>query len=317
MRINPSLAAVAVCAALLTSPMAAEPYVPVEWKKFVKVEGQLLPVPEQWLVDEEARIAHSLKLPDSVPKPQPFDFDKIWWRSWLPGTANVSVQYFNHLCATEAGEWIFKKVSNVEGLYFARPQGMPSDDFLKDPYGPEAPWVQRHYQVRGGSLSLDGQQFVSPPSRHYRYVEQPRRDVEWQKSITEPYVRMFGYTTGRFVKPGQVVEALNEKTPMQIIGIAKPSARYGYTWRGIRRDRDREHGVAGGELIIYDMQSKEVLGVRRTFQASGRKLRGPGDARWFLTTTCANNFDDLGFDTIAEFAGRVLLTIEPSTFGRK
>lgn len=318
-RVNP-LHTLLLCLGM-TGIAHAEPgkYTPVKWERFVKVEGQPLPVPEQWLQDEEARIAHSLKLPDAVPKPVPFDFDKAWWKAKVPGSPAVNVQYFNHLCSTEAGEWIFRRVKNVEGLYFARPQGMPSDDFLRDPYGPEAPWVQRHYQITGGSLSSDGQQFVSPPSANYRFVEQPQRDVKWQKKIAEPYVRLFGYTREPALDyTGKPTRFLKDKTPMQILGITKPSARYGYTWRGVRRERDREHGVAGGELLIYDLQTKEIIGVRRTFQVSGKKIPlGPSDARWFLTQSCPNAFDDLRFDTIAEFAGRVLPTIEPSTFGRK
>lgn len=316
---------IAVALAALPCVAVAEPYAPVVWTKFVKVDGQPEPIPEQWLADSEARIAHSLKLPDSVPKPVPFDFNKTWWQSWLPGTPRVAVQYFNHLCKTEAGEWIFKKVQNVEGLYFARPQGMPSDDLLKDPYGPEAPWIQRHYQIRGGSLDSDGQQFVSPPSTNYRYVEQPRRDVKWQAGISEPYIRLHGYTREALPVPGVFGKAYDradwytyrDKTPMRADGIAKPAARYGYTWRGLKRAKDREHGIAGGELIIYDTQTKEILGARRTFQLTGKNPRGPGDALWLVSPTCANAFDNLRFNTIAEFAGRVLNTIEPSSFGRK
>ena len=105
----------------------------VHWEHFVPVAGQPLPVPQQWLQDSEAKIAHSLKLPDSVPKPVPFDFSKAHRKSWLPGTPKQSVQYFNHLCSTEAGEWIFRKVQNVEGFYFARPQGEPTTDTMTDP----------------------------------------------------------------------------------------------------------------------------------------------------------------------------------------
>lgn len=92
----------------------ASDYTPVKWTRFVQVEGQSEPIPEQWLQDPEAKIAHSLKLPDSVPKPVPFDFSKAYRKSWLPGTPKQSVQYFNHLCSTEAGEWIFRKEQNVE-----------------------------------------------------------------------------------------------------------------------------------------------------------------------------------------------------------
>jgi hypothetical protein len=65
--------ALTCCAGARAGPVQ---YTPVKWERFVKVEGQPLPVPERWQPDEEARIAHSLKLPDAVPKPVPFDFDK-------------------------------------------------------------------------------------------------------------------------------------------------------------------------------------------------------------------------------------------------
>jgi hypothetical protein len=312
------LTAVWLCA--LVSPLQAEPtsYTPVRWERFVPVAGQALPVPEQWLQDEEAGVAHSLKLPDAVPKAVPFDFTRAWWKSWLPGTPRVALQYFNHLCDTEAGEWIFRKVANVDGLYFARPQGMPSDDFLRDPYGPEAPWVQRHFQLIGDNARDQGGMFVNPPSINYRFVEQPRRDVKWQATIREPYVRLFGYKREMRAAPdGANWSYYKDKTPMQVIGIPQPSAGYGYAWRGLRRDRDREHGIAGGELIIYDRQTREVLAVRRTFAITGKNPRGQGDALWLLAPTCRDTVDSIRFNGIAEFAGRVLLTTEPSSFGRK
>ena len=296
----------------------ADTYVPVAWTKFIRVEGQPEPVPEQWLQDEEARIAHNLQLPDSVPKPVPFDFMSAWLKSWLPGIGNVALQYFDHLCKTEAGEWIFKRTENVEGLYFARPQVMPSDDLLKDPFGPEAPWVQRHFQISGGSLHDDGVQFVDPPFANYRFVEQPRRPVKWQLNINEPYVRLFGYTTEHALdQNGHTTIYWKTKSPMQVVGVPEPTSRYTYTWRGLKRARDREHGVAGGELVIYDRQARQVLAVRRTFQITRRNPRGPGDALWLVAPSCANVPDDPRFRGIAEFAGRVLTTIEPSNFGRK
>ena len=167
----------------------------VHWEHFVPVAGQPLPVPQQWLQDSEAKIAHSLKLPDSVPKPVPFDFSKAHRKSWLPGTPKQSVQYFNHLCSTEAGEWIFRKVQNVEGFYFARPQGEPTTDTMTDPYGPEMPWIQRFFLLRGDYEPLDQARWlIQPPLYNYRFVEQPRRNTKWQDGIKEPYVRLFGYT---------------------------------------------------------------------------------------------------------------------------
>ena len=294
-------------------------YEPVRWERFVPVEGQELPVPEQWLQDEEARIAHSLKLPDSVPKSMPFDFDKAWWRSWLPGKQRVAVQYFFHLCDTEAGEWIFKTVRDVEGLFFARPQGgYPDGGLMTDAHGPEAPWIQRILWLTSDRPHEQGAWFVYPPLRNYRFVEQPHRNVNWQADIREPYVRLFGYTQVPVLdQNGKQTEYLKEGTPMQVIGIPILSARHGYTWRGLRRERDREFGIAGGEVLIYDLQTLEVLAVRRQFLIASKNPRGEGKAMWEVAARCAKPKGDRLGGEFEQFALDVLQTIEPSTTGTK
>lgn len=292
----------------------ASDYTPVKWTRFVQVEGQSEPIPEQWLQDPEAKIAHSLKLPDSVPKPVPFDFSKAYRKSWLPGTPKQSVQYFNHLCSTEAGEWIFKTIKNVNGLYFARPKGdLPiPGEIMTDPYGPEAPWVERQLWLSSDTPLDQGVLFVYPTFKNYHFVEQPRRNTKWQAGIQEPYVRLFGYTRGYFVKPGQVVADWNEKTPMQVIGIPALTARYGYTWRGLRRERDREFGIAGGELLIYDLETREVLAVRRQFLIAFKNPRGEGKALWEIAARCNQIHPKVSVSEISEFALEILQTTEPS-----
>lgn len=311
------LLAGAALIALTLASSAADPYVPEKWTRFVKVEGQSEPVPEQWLREPEARIAHSLKLPEAVPKTVPFDFTKAYWASWLPGTPKRSVQYFNHLCRTEAGEWIFKKVQNVEGFYFARPQAPPTTDVLTDPYGPEMPWIQRIFLLKGDSLYRQGAWFVQPPLYNYRFMEQPRRDVKWQAGIAEPYIRLFGYTQEPMRRvDGSSTPYLKEKTPMRVVGIPKLTARYGYTWRGLKRARDREHGIAGGELIIFDLQTKEVLAVRRQFLIASRNPRGEGKAMWEIAARCAQlPQQPVGLE-FTQFAFDVIETIEPSKAGK-
>lgn len=130
--------------------------VPESWRNMVKTDGQFYPVPAAWLSTPEGRIAHNLKLPDILPKPVPFDFEKAKEMVSENKTKRVSLMYFDHLCATEAGEWIFKKVENVEGLYFARPINQPTDQYLGDLYGPEAPWIERHFQLMGDGVSNSG-----------------------------------------------------------------------------------------------------------------------------------------------------------------
>jgi hypothetical protein len=288
-------------------------YVPVNWTQFVKVQGQPEPIPVQWLQDAEARTTHDLRLPAEVPQPVPFHFLSAWWKAWLPGTPSVAVQYFNHLCGSEAGEWIFKKAHNVDGLYFARPQGMPTSDMLADLHGPEMPWIQRTFLLSGDSALSQGSWFIEQPTRNYLFVEQPRREVDWQAGISDPYIRLFGYKREIFVKPGQVVSAWNERAPMQVMGIAQPSARYGYTWRGIRRQRDREHGIAGGEILIYDLRTKEVLAVRRQFLITGRNPRGTQKAAWEVAAKCPHlpTKDNVGLE-FNRFAFDVVPSTTPS-----
>lgn len=298
-------------ALLLTSCTPAP--VPIAWAEQVQTEGQELPIPRVWLDDAEARSAHSLKLPDRVPTSPPFDFDRARWRAWLPNAPSVASQYFSHLCSNEAGEWIFKTVKDVEGLYFARPQGAPASGVLADRYGPEMPWIQRLFVLQGDKAHDWGTWFIQPPIYNYRFVEQPQRNVKWQAGINQPYIRLSGYTRGFFVREGQVVAAWNEKTPMQVDGIVQPSARYGYTWRGIVRPLDRKNGIAGGEVIIYDLRTKEVLAVRRQFLITGRIARGPGDAAWEVAASCRiPGANTVGLE-FKQFSFDVLQTAEPST----
>lgn len=313
-----SMVATAVVLLALATPALAGDYVPMQWTQFTKVEGQPEPVPTQWLQDAEARIAYSLKLPDSVPKPVPFDFKSAGWRAWLPGTPKREVQYFNHLCSTEAGEWIFKKVQNVEGFYFARPQSEPTTDVMTDPFGPEMPWIQRIFMVSGNSLRWQGMSFIQPPLYNYRFVEQPHRDVDWQSAIHEPYVRLFGYTREQAREPdGRPSAHWKDKDPMQVIGIPALTVRYGYTWRGIKRAQDREHGIAGGELIIYDLQTREVLAVRRQFLIASHNPRGAGKAMWEVAASCPQVQAYPNVGEFSQFAFDILQTIEPSTTKKK
>src|SRR5438445_5085882 len=92
-----------------------------KWTAFARVDGQPDPVPVEWLSTAEGKFAQSIKLPDAVPKPVPFDFAKAKMVAALPAKPSVSEQYFEHLCSTEAGEFVFRMVQDVEGIYFMRP----------------------------------------------------------------------------------------------------------------------------------------------------------------------------------------------------
>ena len=65
--------------------------------------------PADPLATEEGRFAHSIKIPNPVPTDS----------GYKPGM--TPEKYFNHLCKTEAGEFIYKTVENVEGIFMMRP----------------------------------------------------------------------------------------------------------------------------------------------------------------------------------------------------
>ncbi|GHT95622.1 hypothetical protein AGMMS49545_18900 [Betaproteobacteria bacterium] len=88
-------------------------------------------------------------------------------------------------------------------------------------------------------------------------------------------------------------------------------SRYGYTWRGIRRDRDREFGIAGGELIVLDLHTDEILGVRRGFAWTGTLGR---KTNWEFTPVCPRyeiRDRSKDFDFSYWFIRKVLRPVDP------
>lgn len=216
---------------------------------------------------EEGRFAHSIKIPNPVPEDS----------GYKPGM--TSQEYFDHLCKTEAGEFIYKTVENVEGLYMMRPRKEATDYELEHLYALEDP-----YGYVLGEFDLPQDSYVQPAMGKYEFLEVPMTLPRVQKPSIDKYRRYYRdenahpnrrYQTavnGQFVFVPYIVA---ENT------VAAIKSRYGYTWRGIARAHDRELGIAGGELIILDLQTQEVLAVRRGFIRSGwmKNLTGV----WWLT----------------------------------
>ena len=203
---------------------------------------------EDWLAIEEGRFAHSIKIPNPVPADS----------GYRPGMTQQ--QYFEHLCENEAGEFIFKTVDNVEGLYQIRPRRIYTDQewrhlyALEDPYGY---WVGDWARV-GASLANPNlyRYFEIHPSARRNYDAAMRELVDASLLVDPPpgavIARYAGYDGSRL-------------SSLKLEYDTKPRARYGFTWRGVKRPMDREMGIAGGELIVLDLQTMEVMGVRRGY----------------------------------------------------
>ena len=206
--------------------------------------------PADPLATEEGRLAHSIKIPNPVPK------DSGYKSGMTPQ------EYFDHLCRTEAGEFIYKTVENVEGLYLMRPREPINDYKLQHLYALEDPYAYSDIETNAPQKL-----FINPPWWRYKFFE--IRKAEPASGLESPtrYLRYSGY--------------VQDKSPMTTEEVLTVKSQYGYTWRGVKRLHDRELGIVGGELIVMDLQSNEVLAVRRGYIRSG-DVRNNLTGVWWL-----------------------------------
>ena len=227
--------------------------------------------PADPLSTPEGRFAHSIKIPNPVSEDS----------GYKPGM--TPQEYFDHLCKTEAGEFIYKTVENVEGLFMMRPRKEATDYELEHLYALEDPYGQ----VLGLSRHAE-EYFVQPAIGKYQFLEEPligRRgaspETKYRRYYRDPSAHPGkDYQTaidGRFVRVPYIV-AEQEVDAIQ--------SHYGYTWRGITRPHDRELGIAGGELIVLNLQTNEVLAVRRGYIRSGDVRNNPTGVWWLGGHVC-------------------------------
>jgi len=229
----------------------------------------LLLKPYDPLATEEGRFAHSLKLPP------PHDKPKDVYRASMNGA-----DYFKALCEAEAGEWIFKTVDKVDGIYTGRRvRSVPTS------YRGLVFW-----SLEKGELDVDKPQdyLVQPSLGKYLYLELPASST----SANAQYQRFFragkGANAGMFAttKDGAFVQV---PYVVQSELVADRKSQYGYVWRGVSRTLAAEHGIEGGELLIFSLASNEVLAYRRFFS---RHTLNPSHSDGTLTNleTCPGKF---------------------------
>ena len=245
--------------------------------------------PADPLATEEGRFAHSIKIPNPVPEDS----------GYKPGM--TSQEYFDHLCKSEAGEFIYKTVENIQGLLQLRLRENPTDYELEHLYAMEDP-----YGHSVGVRDHPEEHFIQPALGKYQFLEIPLPKSAKAKEGMH-YRRFYrnenaylerDYQTavnGKFVRVPYVV-AEEE--------VASHRSRYGYTWRGISRPLDRELGIAGAELIVLDLQTNEVLAVRRGFVRSGH-MRNATGIWWVTAQKCSKE----SLKTDAQFISQVLRSV--------
>ena len=238
---------------------------PHKWTEFETVAGQPYPVPKRWLSTPNGRLTHNIVLPDSMPKPVPYDFTKAKLRALVPFSPSVSEQYWRHLCATEAGQYIFKTVKPVEGLALMRISTVPfnkEDEADFDSWLYEAGFIEIYLSQRNRPENIAGL-YLHWPSVSYRNIEIPSSDGTVWTRFSRTTDEISNATSEDMVSSGKW-----HKSTSTI-----PTEKFSMTWRGLVRPHDRENRIAGFEIIVFDRESKEVLSVLRNFHHSTRSWR--------------------------------------------
>jgi hypothetical protein len=237
------------------------------------------PEPEYW--------PHAGKVPPIKWPDPPKESVYRWWMS--------ARQYFDALCKSEAGEFIYRTVDNVEGIYQIRPRVIPTDYELQDRYVLNDP-----FGYVTGAFSGEPSRILVRPGR-FSFVERihayPRIDGE----RSAPLVRIRGFAR---IPPDPY------DVDHRVESIERVTARYGYTWRGIDRLNDRRMGIAGGELAVIDLSTNEILAIRRGFALSGGASRAPTGIWWLGATLCPRG---KGRDEFAEHRF-VLEVLRPANY---
>jgi hypothetical protein len=214
---------------------------------------------------EAKRFAHSIKLPDSVPTASYYP----WWLG--------QDRYFEFLCKHEAGEWVFRTVDNVEGVFQMRPRQVATTEEFEDRFAMEDPYGYTRWEADGVATL-----FVDPPRAKFSFLESTLSPTRAIGRLTRKVVR----GSGSLWRYSGYIGVRDRQEPMQGDSIDRRQSRYGFTWRGIRRPHDRELGIAGGELIVMDLDTGEVLGVRRGFVRTGKVRDTPDGVQWEFAPGC-------------------------------
>lgn len=226
--------------------------------------------PEDPLSTPEGRLAHSIKLPPTVPP-----------KTYQAGMN--SDEYFKELCQ-EAGEFIFERVTGVEGVMQVRPRKPATWHMLRDLYALEDPYGYRDWEANNPESF-----YVGPDT--YLFLETPLNPGLARTDV----IRHFGY------------DGRNRNTKKKETA-ASPKSRYGFIWRGISRPNDREMGIAGGEMIVLELTAWRVLGVKRGFAQTGKKQPYMPPIWWGKPSVCPG--DSHAIYKLAEFVTKVLIPVE-------
>ncbi|HEX5391973.1 MAG TPA: hypothetical protein VFW68_01740 [Rhodocyclaceae bacterium] len=199
---------------------------------------------------------------------------------------------FEEKCQTVAGEKIYRKVEDVEGIVLLKvrpargereladrmwPGAAFATEFRADEYIksffwyehlPEIPSIQTRGILNTEPSNLPGYRYVDvideKDGKRYRYTGRWEEPWQYDKSYLKGYIKFF-----------------LDKTP-----TTSPAPRYGVTYEDHVAPEERELGVASSTVKVIDLQTQEVLGEMTRYAWGAVKPSYSNPSPWLTANQC-------------------------------
>jgi len=176
-------------------------------------------------------------------------------------------EYFKEKCETQAGEFIYRTVDNVEGLYQMRLRD-PRDYFDRIRYGdiPEDPY---------GHTNVEAQEpwklFISYGMKKYHFFEtlkgpgKTKENVDIERAGLKRVPVFTGEKYWRYQLSENPINNGRFDVYREAVQTSDLKSLYGFTWKEVRDEQDVEYGIRGGETRIIELKTGDVLAIKRGF----------------------------------------------------
>ncbi|HEX5391975.1 MAG TPA: hypothetical protein VFW68_01750 [Rhodocyclaceae bacterium] len=211
---------------------------------------------------------------------------------------------FEEKCQTVAGEKIYRKVEDVEGVLLLKVRPNRGDRELADPMWPGAAFAREAREDEFITTFLGYEHSSSPQEEpvtpnHRGYIGptyQPRNPsnlpgYRYVDVMDEKDGKRYRYT-GRWEEPWQYdksylkgyIKFFLDKTP-----ATSPAPRYGVTYEDHVVPEERELGVASSTVKVIDLQTQEVLGEMTRYAWGATKPSRTNPSPWLTAWRCPDH----------------------------
>jgi hypothetical protein len=186
------------------------------------------------------------------------------------GYGEAAQAYFNYRCEQDAGEFIYRTVEDVEGVFQMRPREkgeyfsrLRRGDLMEDPYGhtnreAKSPWYMFLQYPNKPTYSFF-ESTLEPDFKEYELRKHMSPFIERPNKTGEPY---WIYKISAIRRENS---SKSFRTMLNASQTSKLRSQYGFTWQQVQNNGDKFFGVIGGELIVKELATDEILAVRRGF----------------------------------------------------